>query len=263
MKKIQDIISILMVMLSITLFITGLMLNKELKQQQTIIDKQQQTIDEQQLLMDSDQLIIKSLKQHNQELEQQLSELTDKMEILVTFKDAGFNGRTVDDIRQLLELADNIPYGSPFKSGHSYTSYYGRRDETTYGGQPNGHHKGVDIVPKDWSDQTIRATANGQIVDFGESTVLGKYIVFETNTGYRIKYAHLRTIFWQDTENQIVKGVNISKGDRLGLMGSTGTWSTGPHLHFELHVYNNDTETYTEVNPWRIIEYIGGTMHDA
>lgn len=212
-------------------------------------------------------LLEKQNKQQKQQIvkyEETISDLSDKLEILVTFKDAGFKTPDpVSDIRQLLELADNIPYGSPFKSGHTYTSMYGNRDESTFGGSPNGHHKGVDIVPKKWSDKTVRATAKGEIVDFGVSEVMGKYVVFETSSGYRLKYAHLNTIYWQDVENRTVKHVPISKGDKIGIMGNTGTWSTGEHLHLEIHVLDTETDTYKELNPWRIIEYIGGDYNNG
>jgi len=149
-----------------------------------------------------------------------------------------------------------VPYGSPFKHGHRYTSMYGPRDEQIYGGAPTGHHKGVDIVPLVPSDTIINATADGTIVDFGYSDTLGKYIVFETEGGFQLKYAHLSTIFYQSDEGEVI-GVKIQRGERLGRMGGTGSWSTGPHLHFEVHVLNADG-VYVELNPWRIIEFIGG-----
>lgn len=229
------------------------------------IDKLNQTLDEQSMLIyyrDAQIFTleeeISNLQNQNKTYKNTISELNSKLEILITFKDAGLSGQNVDDIRQLLELADNIPYGSPFKHGHKYTSMYGNRDESTFGGSPNGHHKGVDIIPLRWSDKTILATANGEIVDFGYSEVMGKYIVFETSEGYRLKYAHLETIFWQDLEERKVKNIPIKKGEKLGIMGNTGTWSTGAHLHLEIHVYDSETKTYKELNPWRIIEFIGG-----
>lgn len=187
---------------------------------------------------------------------EEISEITDKMDILVTFKDAGLKSQSVSDIRNLLDIANRVPYGSPFKSGHYLTSYYGERDELNFGGSPNGHHAGVDIKPKEKHDTIIRSTADGEIVDFGISETLGKYIVFETEGGYRMKYGHLDTIFWQDAEKQTVKDIPIKKGDKLGIMGSTGSWSTGPHLHLEMHYQKDDD--YVELNPRRILEYIGG-----
>ena len=42
----------------------------------------------------------------------------------------------------------------------------------------------------------------------------------------RALYAHLKTAYAPST---------VQKGDPIGVCGNTGSWSTGRHLHFELH----------------------------
>jgi murein DD-endopeptidase MepM/ murein hydrolase activator NlpD len=215
------------------------------------------------LVIESYEATSENQQQQITSLKKDLLTLTSKLEIVTTFKDAGLKGKTITEIRTLLTLADNIPYGSPFKHGHRYTSMYGPRDESMFGGAPSGHHQGVDIIPLKADDFNILATANGEIIDFGYSTTMGKYIIFQTEGGYRIKYAHLNTIFWQDVENQKVKDIKIKKGTRIGIMGNTGTWTTGAHLHLEIHVFDQNKQGYVELNPWRIIEFIGGENSES
>ena len=257
-----NILDIIVYVMLLVCSISLLLCVNNLEQANDKIDELDKVIGNQAIMILEKNTVISNLKNENNDYKKTISDLTDKLEILVTFKDAGFTSSSISETRRLLELADNIPYGSPFKNGHRYTSMYGSRDESVFGGSPNGHHKGVDIIPLKPNDTTVRATANGEIVDFGVSEVMGKYIVFETSSGYRLKYAHLKTIYWQDVPNKQVKNIPISKGDKLGIMGNTGTWSTGSHLHLEIHVLDSDSETYKELNPWRIIEFIGGLKNE-
>jgi murein DD-endopeptidase MepM/ murein hydrolase activator NlpD len=41
-------------------------------------------------------------------------------------------------------------------------------------------------------------------------------------------------------------GTHVKRGDIIGLEGQSGR-STGPHLHYEVRIYN------TPVNPWRYL----------
>jgi murein DD-endopeptidase MepM/ murein hydrolase activator NlpD len=88
-------------------------------------------------------------------------------------------------------------------------------------------HRGVDLafgygVP-------IMATANGKVIkkDF-DAHGFGYYLIIQHKYGFKTLYGHL--------QRQLVDvGQEVSQGDVIGLMGSSGR-STGPHLHYEVHI---------------------------
>lgn len=169
--------------------------------------------------------------------------------LFYTFQKAGITADSIDTVRELAELASNLPFGSPFRDGHVVTSNFGVRDERWFGG--DGVHEGIDIVPLGtWE---IRATADGKIVDFNEDETYGKWILYETEGGHQILYAHLSKIYWQ--EGTLVKNIPLTKGTRIARMGNTGLTS-GPHLHMEIRIRNNSGE-FVNLDPEAIINYIG------
>lgn len=86
-------------------------------------------------------------------------------------------------------------------------------------------HKGIDIARP--SDRTIKAADNGVVVSAGYDGSFGNKIEIDHQNGYRTIYAHLSSI-------SVSPGQVVSKGSKIGVMGSTGN-STGVHLHFELY----------------------------
>lgn len=86
-------------------------------------------------------------------------------------------------------------------------------------------HKGIDIARP--SNRTIKAADNGVVVSAGYDGSFGNKIVIDHNNGYKTIYAHLSSI-------DVNVGQTVSKGSKIGVMGSTGN-STGVHLHFEIH----------------------------
>lgn len=89
-------------------------------------------------------------------------------------------------------------------------------------------HKGIDIARP--SDRTIKAADNGKVVSAGYTNDgYGKKVVIDHQNGYQTVYAHLNSI-------SVKVGQTVSKGQKVGVMGSTGH-ATGVHLHFE--VYKN------------------------
>jgi murein DD-endopeptidase MepM/ murein hydrolase activator NlpD len=88
-------------------------------------------------------------------------------------------------------------------------------------------HKGIDIARPD--SYEIKAADNGRVVSAGVEGGYGNKVTIDHNNGMKTVYAHLKSI-------DVSTGDVVSKGQKIGVMGSTGH-STGTHLHFE--VYKN------------------------
>jgi murein DD-endopeptidase MepM/ murein hydrolase activator NlpD len=86
-------------------------------------------------------------------------------------------------------------------------------------------HTGIDIDGDIGSP--IYAAEGGRAATVGwNKGGYGLYIILEHPDGRRTLYGHLSKTF-------ITAGQQVSKGQNIANMGSTGR-STGPHLHFEV-----------------------------
>ncbi|WP_165842203.1 LysM peptidoglycan-binding domain-containing M23 family metallopeptidase [Paenibacillus xerothermodurans] len=94
---------------------------------------------------------------------------------------------------------------------------------SVYGKRWGGFHPGTDMV----SDHTaIMAADHGKAAYAGWKKGYGNCIIIDHQNGYSTLYGHLSKIL-------ISKGDAVEKGDKIGVMGTTGN-STGVHLHFEV-----------------------------
>ena len=99
-------------------------------------------------------------------------------------------------------------------------------------------HTGVDwAAPR---GTPIMAAGDGEVVYADWKSGYGNYIEIRHTNGYETAYAH-QTGFAKG----IRKGARVRQGQVIGYVGSTGL-STGPHLHYEVHVNG------TPVDPMRI-----------
>ncbi len=87
-------------------------------------------------------------------------------------------------------------------------------------------HHGVDIDAP--AGASVKVAAGGKVVRSGYEPLYGNVIVVDHGYGYRTLYAHL-------AERLVEEGAIIQKGDAVGKVGATGR-TTGPHLHYEVHV---------------------------
>jgi murein DD-endopeptidase MepM/ murein hydrolase activator NlpD len=95
-----------------------------------------------------------------------------------------------------------------------------------YGYRWGRMHKGIDVAAP--IGTPIVAAAPGVVVRAGwNSGGYGKLVDIKHADGTLTRYAHNNRILVQ-------AGQQVEQGQRISEMGSTG-FSTGPHLHFELH----------------------------
>jgi len=104
-----------------------------------------------------------------------------------------------------------------------YSSYYGYRTNPITGN--NTLHTGLDIAAAQGSK--IKAAYSGTVRKVGEDSRSGKYLYLTHSDGSETLYCHCSKILAEE-------GAVIRQGETIALVGSTG-WSTGPHLHFEIH----------------------------
>ena len=113
---------------------------------------------------------------------------------------------------------------------------YGMRIHPTLGVQMM--HNGVDMAAP--SGSPILAAADGQVIAASYSSSMGNYAMIDHGSDLITIYMHASAI-------NVSVGQEVSAGDRIGSVGSTGR-STGPHLHFGVRKDGN------YVNPWNYLK---------
>jgi len=86
-------------------------------------------------------------------------------------------------------------------------------------------HFAVDIAVD--QDTPVKAVADGTVIFRGFTADTGYVIVLEHGQGFISIYKHNSSIFKE-------QGELVKSGEVIANAGSTGTFSTGAHLHFEL-----------------------------
>ena len=88
-------------------------------------------------------------------------------------------------------------------------------------------HSGLDIgSPR---GREIKAPASGKVVAAAHDTRMGNFIRINHGYGIETTYGHLSKML-------VRYGKRVKRGDVIGLVGNTGRFSTGPHLHYQVAV---------------------------
>jgi murein DD-endopeptidase MepM/ murein hydrolase activator NlpD len=98
-------------------------------------------------------------------------------------------------------------------------------------------HEGMDVSAP--MGTPIEAPANGVVTQAGWEPGYGNIVVIDHGFGIVTKFAHASRIL-------VRVGARVRRGEQIALVGNTGL-STGPHLHYEVHVKG------IAVNPARYI----------
>ena len=87
-------------------------------------------------------------------------------------------------------------------------------------------HKGIDIAAQ-WGTPVV-APADGVVTFAGRKGGYGNTIIIDHGFGVTTHFGHNSSLLVQE-------GEKIQRGAKVALIGNTGH-STGPHLHYEIHV---------------------------
>jgi murein DD-endopeptidase MepM/ murein hydrolase activator NlpD len=95
-------------------------------------------------------------------------------------------------------------------------------------------HYGVDVVSKE--NELIKSTLGGVVVFSSWTSETGNVIAIQHANNFVSIYKHNSVLLKQ-------QGETVTVGESIAIIGNSGKWSSGPHLHFELW-HNNQA-----VNP--------------
>jgi murein DD-endopeptidase MepM/ murein hydrolase activator NlpD len=102
----------------------------------------------------------------------------------------------------------------------------------------NGFHNGVDIPSP--AGTAIIAPEKGTVLKVWFDNVYGggNSLRIQHAKGYVTGYAHCKSI-------AVKVGDKVAKGQKIATVGSTGTESTGNHLHFKAELNGKDIDPST------------------
>ncbi len=107
------------------------------------------------------------------------------------------------------------------------------------GRDPNGH-PGIDLAAP--LETPIYAASAGSVLYWGPATGFGNWIVLQHANGVQTVYGHMK---FQDL--LIPPDAEVKAGQNIARVGSEGA-STGPHLHFEVHLDNQRVDPIAFLN---------------
>jgi murein DD-endopeptidase MepM/ murein hydrolase activator NlpD len=141
----------------------------------------------------------------------------------------------LERVALLQEAADRMPIALPVR-GARITSGFGKRRDPFV--RRLARHEGIDFSAR--IGTAIMAPAEGVVTFVGVQRGYGRMVKIEHAFGFETVYAHLSVA-------RVRVGQRVTRGLRIGDVGNTGR-STGPHLHYEIHVDG------APVDPMKFIE---------
>ncbi|MDR5903134.1 peptidoglycan DD-metalloendopeptidase family protein [Halomonas icarae] len=119
----------------------------------------------------------------------------------------------------------------PFEGRYRLSSNFNPRRKHPVTGRISPH-KGTDFAMP--IGTPITAPSDGVVESVRSHYAAGRYIVIRHDNGYRTRYLHL-------SRPLVSRGERVTMGQRIALSGNTGR-STGPHLHYEVLVNDNQVD---------------------
>jgi len=135
-------------------------------------------------------------------------------------------------------LLTEIPSVWPIKGGIGHISMYFGQNENPFTGQYY-IHKGIDISTYRQGDPIV-ATADGQVVSVDFDQDFGNNVIIRHKHGFYTRYGHMLSF-------RVHAGQRVQQGEVIGYIGNTGL-STGPHVHYEVHIGSDVVDPYKYLN---------------
>ncbi|MGP1593917.1 MAG: M23 family metallopeptidase [Treponema sp.] len=123
-------------------------------------------------------------------------------------------------------LFSDIPSLWPIKGGIGHISMAFGQNRHPFTGKWY-IHKGIDLSTYRSGDAIV-ATADGQVVTVEYDPGWGNYVIIKHKHGFYTRYAHMQSY-------RVKRGEFVQQGQTIGYIGTSGL-STGPHLHYEVHI---------------------------
>jgi murein DD-endopeptidase MepM/ murein hydrolase activator NlpD len=136
-------------------------------------------------------------------------------------------------------LLTEIPSIWPIKGGIGHISMYFGQNPNPFTGQYY-IHKGIDLSTYRQGDPIV-ATADGQVVsvEFDQGG-FGNNVIIRHKHGFYTRYGHMLSF-------RVHAGQRVQQGEVIGYIGNTGL-STGPHVHYEVHIGSDVVDPYKYLN---------------
>ncbi len=116
--------------------------------------------------------------------------------------------------------------------GARISSTFGMREHPVLGFMKL--HKGVDFAAP--IGTPIYAAGDGLVQNAEMKGPNGNFVSILHDNGWRTLYLHMNAF-----GPGITPGVHVRQGQKIGEIGTTGR-STGPHLHYEMHIDNQPVD---------------------
>jgi murein DD-endopeptidase MepM/ murein hydrolase activator NlpD len=154
---------------------------------------------------------------------------------------SAYLSQAVEPIKEIGALLDSrsamlteIPSVWPVKGGIGMITMFFGQNINPITGQYYIHN-GLDIATHRQGDPVV-ASADGQVVTVDYDNGYGNYVIIRHKHGYYTRYAHMLSF-------KAKVGQRVQQNEVIGYIGNTGL-STGPHLHYEVHIGSDVVDPY-------------------